>query len=75
MSFFAAQSARSCFWIAAAIRSGNSSGVQANPDWNAAPFHDGVGFLDVGSDGPYVVTGTRVQVIEVEGRRVVVKQV
>jgi membrane-bound serine protease (ClpP class) len=32
-------------------------------------------FLDVVSDGPYVVTGTRVQVIEIEGRRIVVKQV
>ena len=21
-----------------------------DPDWNAAPFHDGVGFLDVGYD-------------------------
>ena len=25
-------------------------GVQKNTDWNAAPFRDGVGFLDVGYD-------------------------
>ena len=28
----------------------NGAGVPANPDWNAAPFSDGVGFLDVGYD-------------------------
>ncbi len=34
-------------WIPSAAE---AAGVQANPDWNAAPFHDGVGFLDVGYD-------------------------
>jgi choline dehydrogenase len=34
-------------WIEAAAR---ATGVQANPDWSAAPFSDGVGFLDVGYD-------------------------
>jgi choline dehydrogenase len=34
-------------WIPSAAK---AAGVQANPDWNAAPFHDGVGFLDVGYD-------------------------
>jgi len=34
-------------WIEAAAK---GAGVQANPDWNAAPFSDGVGFLDVGYD-------------------------
>ena len=32
-------------WIPAAAE---AAGVQANPDWNAGPFRDGVGFLDVG---------------------------
>src|SRR5689334_15547459 len=34
-------------WIQAASV---GAGVPANPDWNAAPFSDGVGFLDVGYD-------------------------
>src|SRR3954470_23139699 len=34
-------------WIPAAAE---AAGVQANPDWNAGPFRDGVGFLDVGYD-------------------------
>src|SRR6476620_9320909 len=34
-------------WIPAAAQ---AAGVQANPDWNAGPFRDGVGFLDVGYD-------------------------
>ncbi len=34
-------------WIEAASA---GAGVPANPDWNAAPFSDGVGFLDVGYD-------------------------
>jgi len=34
-------------WIPSAAE---AAGVQANLDWNAAPFHDGVGFLDVGYD-------------------------
>ena len=34
-------------WIPSAAK---AAGVQANPDWNAAPFHDGAGFLDVGYD-------------------------
>src|SRR6476619_1320757 len=34
-------------WIPAAAE---AAGVQANPDWNAGPFRNGVGFLDVGYD-------------------------
>ena len=34
-------------WIPSAAE---AAGVQANPDWNAGPFRDGVGFLDVGYD-------------------------
>ena len=34
-------------WIPAAAE---AAGVRANPDWNAAPFRDGAGFLDVGYD-------------------------
>jgi len=34
-------------WIPAAA---GAAGVQANPDWNAAPFPNGAGFLDVGYD-------------------------
>jgi choline dehydrogenase-like flavoprotein len=34
-------------WIPSAAE---ATGVQANPDWNAGPFRDGVGFLDVGYD-------------------------
>jgi choline dehydrogenase-like flavoprotein len=34
-------------WIPSAAQ---AAGVQANPDWNAEPFRDGVGFLDVGYD-------------------------
>ncbi len=34
-------------WIPSAAE---AAGVQANPDWNAGPFPDGAGFLDVGYD-------------------------
>jgi choline dehydrogenase-like flavoprotein len=34
-------------WIPSAAA---AAGVQANPDWNAGPFRDGAGFLDVGYD-------------------------
>ena len=34
-------------WVASASAAAN---VPANPDWNAAPFRDGAGFLDVGYD-------------------------
>jgi len=34
-------------WIASAARAPR---VPADPDWNAAPFRDGAGFLDVGYD-------------------------
>jgi choline dehydrogenase len=34
-------------WIPAAAE---AAGVQRDPDWNAGPFRDGVGFLDVGYD-------------------------
>jgi membrane-bound serine protease (ClpP class) len=35
----------------------------------------GDAFVDVISEGSYVAEGTRVQVIEIEGNRVVVKEV
>ncbi|HUZ83754.1 MAG TPA: GMC family oxidoreductase N-terminal domain-containing protein, partial [Gaiellales bacterium] len=34
-------------WVPAAAK---AAGVPANPDWNAAPFRDGAGFLDIGYD-------------------------
>jgi choline dehydrogenase len=34
-------------WIASAA---TAARVPANPDWNAAPFSDGAGFLDIGYD-------------------------
>jgi choline dehydrogenase-like flavoprotein len=34
-------------WIPSAAK---AAGVQENPDWNATPFRDGAGFLDVGYD-------------------------
>jgi choline dehydrogenase-like flavoprotein len=34
-------------WVPSAAA---AAGVPANPDWNAAPFRDGAGFLDVGYD-------------------------
>ena len=34
-------------WVASAIA---TAGVRADPDWNAAPFRDGAGFLDIGYD-------------------------
>ena len=34
-------------WVASAAAAAN---VPADPDWNAAPFRDGTGFLDVGYD-------------------------
>jgi choline dehydrogenase len=34
-------------WVASASAAAN---VPADPDWNAAPFRDGAGFLDVGHD-------------------------
>ena len=34
-------------WVASAAA---VAGVRANPDWNAAPFRDGAGFLDIGYD-------------------------
>ncbi len=34
-------------WVASASAAAN---VPADPDWNAAPFRDGAGFLDVGYD-------------------------
>jgi hypothetical protein len=35
-----------CHWIQSAA----AAHVPANPDWNAAPFRGGAGFLDVGYD-------------------------
>ena len=34
-------------WIKACA---SALGVTPNPDWNAGPYHDGAGFLDVGYD-------------------------
>ena len=34
-------------WAASAA---SAAGVRPDPDWNAAPFRDGVGFLDIGYD-------------------------
>lgn len=34
-------------WVPSAAA---AAGVPANPDWNAAPFHSGAGFLDIGYD-------------------------
>jgi membrane-bound serine protease (ClpP class) len=50
-------------------------GVAATPLRPAGKVQFGEQFLDVVSDGPYVVPGARVQVVEIEGRRVVVKPV
>src|SRR5262249_4705215 len=50
-------------------------GVAATPLRPAGKTHVGVSCGDVVAEGGYVMPGTRVQVIEVEGNRVVVKEV
>jgi hypothetical protein len=50
-------------------------GVAATPLRPAGKAQFGDAFVDVVAEGTYVVPGTRVQVIEIEGNRVVVKEV
>jgi membrane-bound serine protease (ClpP class) len=50
-------------------------GVAATPLRPAGKTQFGDAFVDVVADGGYIPPGTRVQVIEVEGNRVVVKEV
>jgi hypothetical protein len=50
-------------------------GVSATPLRPAGKAQFGDAFVDVVAEGGYVVPGTRVQVIEIEGNRVVVKEV
>jgi membrane-bound ClpP family serine protease len=50
-------------------------GVAATPLRPAGKVQFGEQFVDVVAEGSYVVAGTRVQVIEIEGNRVVVKEV
>jgi membrane-bound serine protease (ClpP class) len=50
-------------------------GVAATPLRPAGKVQFGDDFVDVVAEGSYVLPGTRVQVIEVEGNRIVVKEV
>ncbi|MFO0928062.1 MAG: NfeD family protein [Gemmataceae bacterium] len=50
-------------------------GVAATPLRPAGKSQFGERFVDVVAEGGYIMPGTRVQVIEVEGNRVVVKEV
>lgn len=50
-------------------------GVAATPLRPAGKCQFGDDFVDVVADGGYIVPGTRIQVIEVEGSRVVVKEI
>jgi len=50
-------------------------GVAATPLRPAGKVQFGEQFVDVLAEGSYVLPGTRVQVIEIEGNRIVVKQV
>jgi membrane-bound ClpP family serine protease len=50
-------------------------GVAATPLRPAGKVQFGEQFIDVVAEGSYVVPGTRVQVIEIEGNRIVVKEV
>jgi membrane-bound ClpP family serine protease len=50
-------------------------GVAATPLRPAGKVQFGEAFVDVVAEGSYVVPGARVQVIEIEGNRVVVKEV
>jgi membrane-bound serine protease (ClpP class) len=50
-------------------------GVAATPLRPAGKVQFGDSFVDVVAEGSYVVPGTRVQVVEIEGNRIVVKEV
>jgi membrane-bound ClpP family serine protease len=50
-------------------------GVAATPLRPAGKVQFGDAFVDVVAEGSYVVPGTRVQVVEIEGNRIVVKEV
>ena len=50
-------------------------GVAATPLRPSGKAQIGDDFLDVVAEGDYVAPGSRVQVIEIEGNRVVVKEV
>ena len=50
-------------------------GVAATPLRPAGKTQFGEAFVDVVAEGGYIMPGTRVRVIEVEGGRVVVKEV
>ena len=50
-------------------------GVTATPLRPAGKVRFGDDFIDVIAEGSYVMPGTRVQVVEIEGNRVVVKEV
>jgi membrane-bound serine protease (ClpP class) len=50
-------------------------GVAATPLRPAGKVQFGDDFVDVVAEGSYVLPGTRVQVVEIEGNRVVVKEV
>ena len=50
-------------------------GIAATPLRPAGKTQFGDSFIDVVAEGGYIMPGTRVQVIEVEGNRVVVKEV
>ena len=50
-------------------------GVAATPLRPAGKTRFGDQFVDVVAEGGYVLPGTRVQVIEIEGNRIVVKEV
>ena len=55
-----------------AVRLGRKAATPLRP---AGKCQFGDDFVDVLAEGGYIVPGTRVQVIEVEGNRVVVKEV
>ena len=50
-------------------------GVAATPLRPAGKVQFGDDFVDVVAEGSYVLPGTRVQVVEIEGNRIVVKEV
>jgi membrane-bound serine protease (ClpP class) len=50
-------------------------GVAATPLRPAGKVQFGDEFVDVVAEGGYIVPGTRVQVVEIEGNRIVVKEV
>ncbi len=50
-------------------------GIAETPLRPAGKARFGDDYLDVISEGDYIMPGSRVQVIEIEGNRIVVKQV